>query len=97
MLICIVGGNSILAAALVKMINIDAYHFCKKTVIHRKVIHSLSFQLAICHYDIAQSLLDMTPSQMESFSDDAKAWELLLETPLRSARGWQPTILIDER
>jgi len=102
-LVCIAGGSgegkSTLAAALVKKIRIDAVHFCKKADVRRQdrglVIRSLSHQLAIRHPAFAQPLLDMTPSQVESLSDEATAWTLLLETPLRAARGLQVTILMD--
>ena len=80
-LVCIAGGSgegkSTLAAALVKMIRIDAVHFCKKVDVRRQdrglVIRSLSHQLAIRHPAFAQPLLDMTPSQVESLSDEATA------------------------
>jgi hypothetical protein len=103
-LVSIVGssgeGKSTLAAALVKKIPIDAYHFFKQADIRRQdkglVIRSLSYQLAIRQESFAQPLLDMTPLEVESLSDDATAWKLLLETPLRAAHsGWRPTILFD--
>ena len=103
-LICIVGGSgegkSTLAAALVTMaIRIDAYHFCKQSDVRRQdrglVIRSLSYQLATRHEAFAQTILDMTPSQVESISDDTTAWKLLIEDPLRAAGGHQFTILVD--
>ena len=90
-LICIVGrsgeGKSTLAAALVEAIrmDIDAYHFCKQSDVRRQdrglVIRSLSYQLATRHQAFAQTILDLTPSQVESISDDATAWKLLIEDP----------------
>ena len=102
-LICIAGGSgegkSTLAAALVKTIRIDAWHFCKLADVRRQdrglVIRSLSYQLAIRHPAFAQALLAMSPSQVESLSDEATAFKLLLETPLRAARGLRATILVD--
>ena len=102
-LICIVGGSgegkSTLAAALVKTIRIDAYHFCKKADVRRQdfglVIRSLCYQLAIRYPAFAQSILDLAPLQVESLSDEVKAWELLLEIPLRAVRGLRLIILID--
>eukprot|EP01036_Dinobryon_divergens_P031418 gene31418-biopygen25115 len=57
------------------------------------VIRSLSYQLASRHEDFAQTILDLTPSEVESLSDEATAWKLLLETPLKAARGNQFTTL----
>ena len=102
-LVCIVGGSgegkSTLAAALWKKIRIDAAHFCKKADIRRQdrglVIRSLSYQLAIRYPAFAQPILDMASSQVESLSDEAKAWELLLEAPLKEVRDLQLTFLID--
>jgi hypothetical protein len=102
-LICIAGGSgegkSTLAAALVKTIDIDACHFCKLADVRRQdrglIVRSLSYQLAIRHPAFAQALLAMSPSQVESLSDEATAFKLLLETPLRAARGWRATILVD--
>jgi len=102
-LICIAGGSgegkSTLAAALVKTIDIDACHFCKLADVRRQdrglIVRSLSYQLAIRHPAFAQALLAMSPSQVESLSDEATAFKLLLETPLRAARGLRATILVD--
>ena len=102
-LICIAGGSgdgkSTLAAALMKTISIDACHFCKMADVRRQdrglIIRSLSYQLAIRHPEFAQSILAMTPSQVESLSDEATAYKQLLETPLIAARCLRATILID--
>ena len=92
-------GKSTLAAALWTAIDIHACHFCKLADIRRQdiglVVRSLSYQLAIRFSAFAQALLTMTPSQVESLSDERTAFELLLEIPLRAARGLQATILID--
>ena len=79
-------GKSTLAAALVKTIPIDAFHCCKLTDFRRQdrglVFRSLSYQLAARNKHFAQSILDMSPSQLESLSDEMAARKLLLETPL---------------
>eukprot|EP01036_Dinobryon_divergens_P032329 gene32329-biopygen25712 len=59
------------------------------------VIRILSYQLAIRHEVFAQSLLDLTPSEVESLSDEATAWKLLLETPLKAVPDLKANILID--
>jgi hypothetical protein len=107
-LACIAGGpgegKSTLAAALcapASPLLVHARHFCKASDVRRQdagaIIRSLSYQLALHFPPVAATVLALSPSDVESLTDPAKAWELLLKRPLSTllAAGTRAVLLFD--
>ena len=104
-LACIPGGpgegKSTLAAALcgASPSLVHAHHFCKASDVRRQdvgeIIRSLAYQLALHFPAFAEALLALEQADVESLSDPAKAWQLLLRQPLQLLRGARVVLLFD--
>jgi WD40 repeat protein len=108
-LACIAGGpgegKSTLAAALCDAASspllVHARHFCKASDVRRQdvgaIIRSLSYQLTLHFPPCAAAVLALSPTDVESLADPAKAWELLLKRPLSTLgpAGTRVVLLFD--
>jgi hypothetical protein len=106
-LACIAGGpgegKSTLAAALcarASPVLVHARHFCKASDVLRQdvgaIIRSLAYQLALHFPQFAAGVLALSLAEVESLTDPAKAWTLLLKRPLSKLdAGTRVVLLVD--
>jgi hypothetical protein len=105
-LACIAGGpgegKSTLAAALsaaASPLLVHAHHFCKASDVRRQdvgaIIRSLSYRLALYFPPFAAAVLALSAAEaVESLTDPARAWELLLKRPLSTLDASTRVVLL---